>query len=206
MVGTVKASGLDTDLGGQVYQPYEQHLENEMTFIVRSQVAPLSLGHSVESAIHQVMPDSPVFNVQTTDELIGASQATRRLSLRLLSGFSVGALFLAALGLYGVISYIVSQSTNEIGVRMALGAQRSSIMRLVLRQGMRLALWGIAVGVVAALALTWLMSSLLYGITATDPFTFAVVAILQTVVTLLACYVPARRAMNLDPMVALHYE
>ena len=206
VVGTVKASGLDTDLGGQVYQPYEQHLENEMTFIVRSQVAPLSLARSVKSAIHQVMPDSPVFNVQSTDEVIEASQATRRLSLRLLSGFSVGALFLAALGLYGVISYIVSQSTHEIGVRMALGAQRSSIVRLILGQGMRLALWGIAAGVVAALALTWLMTSLLYSTSATDPFTYAGVAILLTVVTLLACYIPARRAMNVDPMVALHYE
>lgn len=206
MVGTVKAAGLGTDLAGQVYQPYKQHLENEMTFIVRSQVASLSLPRSVESAIHKVMPDSPVFNVQTIEETIEASQTTRRLSLRLLGGFSIGALLLAALGLYGVISYIVSQRSNEIGVRIALGAQRATIMELVLGQGMRLALWGIAAGVAAALALTWLMSSLLYGVTATDPLTFAVVGILLAAVTLLACYVPARRAMNVDPMVALRYE
>jgi putative ABC transport system permease protein len=207
VVGTIRAGGLDADLGGYVYSPASQQGNcSSMTFVVRSRVPPLSLAHSVESAIHEVTPDSPVFRVQTMDQMVQASQATRRLSLRLLGAFSLGALLLAALGLYGVISYVVSQSTNEIGVRVALGAQRAQIMKLVLGQGMRLALWGIAVGIAAALALTRLMASLLFGVTATDPSTFAGVGILLAAVTLLACYIPARRAMRVDPIVALRYE
>lgn len=206
VVGTIKAGGLDADLGGYVYSPASQRGNGSMTFVVRSRVPPLSLAHSVESAIHEVTPDSPVFRVQTMDEMVQASQATRRLSLRLLGAFSLGALSLAALGLYGVISYVVSQRTNEIGVRMALGAQQPQIMKLVLGQGMRLALWGIVGGIAAALALTWLMASLLFGVTPTDPSTFAGVAILLAIVTMLASYIPAHRAMRVDPMVALRYE
>lgn len=206
VVGAVKAGGLDADFGGYIYQPESQQPIAGTTFVVRSHVAPLSLAHSIESVIHEVTPDSPVSRVRTMDGMVQASQATRRLSLRLLGAFSAAALLLAALGLYGVISYVVGQSTNEIGVRVALGAQRKDIMRLILGQEMWLALWGIAVGIAAALVLTQLMASLLYGVSAMDPFTFAGVSTLLILVALLACYIPARRAMKVDPMVALRHE
>jgi ABC-type antimicrobial peptide transport system permease subunit len=140
------------------------------------------------------------------DEVLAGSFAARRLSMILLGIFAALALVLSCVGIYGVISYLFGQRTREIGVRMALGAQRSDVMRLVLGEGAKMALVGVAAGIAAALGLTRLMAGELFGVTAQDPLTFGAVAIVLTLVALLACYLPARRALRVDPMVALRYE
>ena len=140
------------------------------------------------------------------NEVIAGTLADRRFLMILLQAFAGAALLLASLGLYGVISYLVGQRTHEIGIRMALGAQRRDVLRLVLNNGMKMALAGVAVGLIAALGLTRLLSTMLYGVSATDPVTFVVIALLLTMVALLACLLPARRATKVDPLVALRYE
>ncbi len=140
------------------------------------------------------------------NEVIAGTLADRRFSMILLDAFAVVALLLASLGLYGVISYVVGQRTHELGIRMALGAQRKDVLRLVLAHGMKMALGGVALGLVAAFALTRLMTKLLYGVSATDPATFTGIALLLTAVALLACCIPAQRATRVDPLVALRYE
>jgi putative ABC transport system permease protein len=147
-----------------------------------------------------------IYGVQTMDDVLAGSFAARRVSMILLAVFAALALVLSCVGIYGVISYVVGQRTHEIGIRMALGAQRGDVLRLVLGEGVRMALVGVACGIAAALGLTRLMAEELFGVTAQDPLTFAVVAILLTLVALLACYLPARRAMRVDPVVALRYE
>src|SRR5271170_6600782 len=144
-----------------------------------------------------------LFNVETFDEIISKALAAQRFSIILLGVFAGLALLLASIGIYGVISYVVGQRTHEIGIRLALGAERLHILRLILGRGGILVLAGVAVGLTSALLLTRLMASLLYGVRATDPLTFAGVAVLLTVVALAACYIPARRASKVDPMVAL---
>jgi ABC-type antimicrobial peptide transport system permease subunit len=140
------------------------------------------------------------------EQVLAQSIAPRRFSMMLLTVFSVVALALASLGIYGLMSYVVAQSTREIGVRMALGAEVSDVLKLVLGQGMKLALVGVALGLVASLVLTRMMKTLLFGVSATDPLTFAAIALLLTGVALLACWLPARRATNVDPMIALRVE
>lgn len=148
----------------------------------------------------------PVSNVQSMDELLSVSLAEERFDMLLLGAFAGLALILAAVGIYGVMAYTVSQRTHEIGIRIALGAQRGDVVRLVVGQGAKLALAGIIVGLAGAFALTRLMASLLFDVTPTDPLTFAAVAIVLAMVALAACYIPARRAMRVDPMTALRYE
>ncbi len=140
------------------------------------------------------------------NEVIAGSLATRRFSMTLLNAFAVVALLLASVGLYGVISYLVGQRTREFGIRLALGARRPDILRLVLNHGMKMALGGVALGLVAALGMTRLLAGMLYGVSATDPATFAVIALVLTAVGLLACFVPAWRATKVDPLVALRHE
>jgi ABC-type antimicrobial peptide transport system permease subunit len=140
------------------------------------------------------------------DHIIARSLASRRFAMILLAVFAALALVLASIGIYGVISYIAGQRTHEIGIRMALGAQRSHVLKIVLGQGARLALLGVVIGLAAAVGLTRLMTTILYGVSATDPLTFSAVAIVLTLVALVACYIPARRAMRVDPIVALRYE
>jgi ABC-type antimicrobial peptide transport system permease subunit len=140
------------------------------------------------------------------NEIIGKTLAARQFSMILLASFAGMALLLSSIGLYGVISYLVGQRTHELGVRMALGAQRRDVLLLVVNNGMRMALIGVALGLVAALLLTRLMTKLLYGVSATDPATFVVIAVLLSVVALLACYLPARKATKVDPLIALRYE
>jgi ABC-type antimicrobial peptide transport system permease subunit len=146
------------------------------------------------------------YGFETMDEIISNSLAARRFSMFLLGGFAGVALILASIGIYGVVSYLVGQRMHELGVRVALGAQRKDVMQLVLGTGLKMALLGVAIGLSAALGLTRLMAKLLYGVSATDPATFAAVSAVLTIVALAACYMPARRAMRVDPMVALRYE
>jgi len=167
-------------------------------------------GSALVSSIRKVVSEQNSQNVisgaQTMNEVIASSLADRRFSMILLGAFAAVALLLASLGIYGVISYLVGQRTHELGIRIALGAQGTNVLRLVLSDGMKMALCGVALGLIAALGLTRLLSSMLYGVSNTDPATFLGVAVLLSLVALLACCIPARRAMKVDPLVALRYE
>jgi len=173
---------------------------------VRTAGDPLSLVASVKDQIWAVDKDQPIWAVRTMEEIVSQWLAPRRFNLLLLGVFASLALSLASVGIYGVISYAVSQRTREIGVRMALGAGRRDIVKMIVGQGLALTLGGVATGLLASLALTRWLESLLFGVSATDPLTFAGVALLLTLVALLACYVPARRATKVDPMAALRNE
>jgi putative ABC transport system permease protein len=177
-----------------------------MTVLVRAATPPLSLIVPIRQILAQLEKDQPMAKIATMDELVGDSVARLRFTTLLLSCFAALALVLACIGIYGVMAYTVAQRTQEIGLRMALGAQRGDVLRLVVGQGFRLTAIGVTFGVGAALALARLMTTLLYGVSAADPLTFVGVAALLACVALLACYIPARRAMRVDPMVALRYE
>jgi putative ABC transport system permease protein len=154
----------------------------------------------------EINSEQAIYNVQTMDSVISASLAGRRFSMILLASFAALALLLSSIGIYGVISYVVGQKTREIGLRMALGASRSAVLRMILSQGGKLAAAGVIVGLGASFVLTRSMEAMLFGVSASDPFTFTAVAMLLTAVALAACYIPARRAMQVDPMVALRHE
>jgi putative ABC transport system permease protein len=177
-----------------------------INLLTRTEVEPLSLASAVRGQVAALNKDQAVFNVRTMEQTVAQSVAARRFSMLLLTVFAIVALALASLGIYGLMSYAVAQRTREIGVRMALGAQMSDVLKLVVGQGMRLALVGVVVGLVATVALTQVMKTLLFGVSATDPLTFILIALLLTVVALLACWLPARRASKVDPMVALRNE
>ncbi len=206
VVGDTKLYGLANPARLEVYVPSRQNPSNGMNLLVKSAADPAALTSEIRDAVHAIDKDQPVFAVATMKQLVSDSVATRRITLVLLGLFSGLALILGAIGIYGVISFSVAQRTHEIGIRMALGAPRRDVFRLVLGQGLKLAAIGIAIGIVTAFGLVHLMSSLLYGVGAADFETFAGVAILLVLVALLASYVPARRAMRIDPMVALRYE
>ncbi len=177
-----------------------------MTLLVRANGDPKNLTAAVRHEVQMLDPNLPPFNVITLSENIDISLFPARFGALLLGGFGILALVLATVGIYGVISYSVSKRTHEIGIRMALGAQAGSVLRMVVGQGVLLALIGVAVGLAAAFALTRVVKSLLYGVSATDLATFIAIALLLIGVALLACLVPARRATKVDPLVALRYE
>jgi len=208
VVGDVKITGLDEETRPVIYYPFRQNASVFANLVIRTSADPTSLAGSIRNEIRGLEPNVAVFNVQVMPELIANSPAAfmRRFPATLIGVFAGLALLLASIGIYGVVSYSVSQQTHNIGVRMALGAHAADILRLVLKQGLFVALVGMAVGVVAAFGLMRLLSSLLFGVQATDPPTFAVVVGTLFVVTLLACYFPARRATRVDPLVALRYE
>jgi putative ABC transport system permease protein len=174
--------------------------------VTRTAGNPLNLATTVEQTIHALDKDLPVFSVRSMDGLMNSAIARQRLTMVLLLGFAVLALLLAAVGIYGVISYSVSLRTHELGIRLALGASARDVLRLIVGQGMRLALVGVGLGLLSAYALTRWMEKLLFGVRATDPLTFAIIPALLIAVALLACYLPARRAAQVDPLVALRCE
>ena len=206
VVGDTKLYGLDKPARLEIYVPYRQSPVNGMNLVVRSAVDPASLTSAIRATVASIDKDQPVSNIQTMREIVDNSISTRRLTLVLLGLFSGLALVLAAIGIYGVMAYSVALRTQEIGIRMALGAQHHDVLRLVLGQGARIALFGVLIGLAGAAALSRFLSSLLFSVSANDPFTFAGVAALLIGVALFACYIPARRAMRVDPIIALRYE
>ncbi len=209
VVGDVKNAGLEKPTGTELYLPYQQVQEmgEDSAYIaVRTSGDPSAVVSEVRHVMHNLDPTLPLAHVRSMDSVMNAAQSRPRFLALLLTLFSIVALTLAAVGIYGVISYSVAQRTREFGIRMALGAQRGDVLRLVLGQGMTLALAGVGGGIVAALGITRLMGSLLYGVKPTDPATFALVSVVLIAVALLACYIPARRATKIDPMTALRYE
>ena len=172
----------------------------------QSEAESIAFTGSIRNAIHDFNSRAVLFDTKTMDSIVSHSLASRRFAMILLAIFAGLALVLASIGIYGVLSYIAGQRTHEIGIRIALGAQQRDILKIVLGHGTRLALVGVVIGLAASAGLTRLMTAILYGVSATDPLTFAIVAVLLTLVALAACYIPARRAMRVDPIVALRYE
>jgi len=216
IVGHVKQFGLvgdEENLQAQLYLPFRAQTDANLEggiggagVIVRSQPGISNVFNSVREVIRQQNSQNVISRPQTLDEVIAGSISTQRFSMYLLGAFAAIALLLASLGIYGVISYLVGQRTHELGVRIALGAQRADIVRLVLGHGLRMALAGVAIGLLAAFFLTRLMTKMLFGVSATDPLTFAAIALLLTCIALFACYIPARRATKVDPLDALRTE
>ena len=210
VVGDIRQMGIDVAVKSEMYFPYGQvgpwDFYAPRDLVLRTNGDPLSVMGGVREAIRSVDSDQPISNVATMEEVLGREASQRRLGMILLTAFAVLALLLASLGIYGVLAYFVAQHRNEIGVRLALGASPARILLLVLQKGMKLTLVGVAIGLAASFALTRLMTSLLFGVKAVDPLTFAAVPLLLAVVALLACWIPARRAAKVDPMVALRYE
>ncbi|MFL6333873.1 MAG: ABC transporter permease [Pyrinomonadaceae bacterium] len=206
VVGDAKQYDLAEQQRPQLYTAYAQNPHIFGTLVVRARVEPMSLAETVKKAVWSVDPEQPVWKVRTVEHLIEQNFAGRRFMLTLMACFAGLAVMLTALGLYGVISYTVAQRTHEIGVRVALGAQGRDVLRLVLGQGMKLIVVGLGLGLAGAYAATRLMAGLLYGVSTTDPLTYAAVALLLAAIALLACYLPARRATRVDPLEALRYE
>ena len=213
IVGDVRHNGLDAEPQPEIYIPFTQVPEGvrfgragATSLVVRAASDPLALVPFLRQALLDVDHDIPLDNVMTMEARVSASVAAPRFYAMLLGLFAALALGLAAVGLYGVLSYNVSQRHREIGVRMALGAERGDILRLVVRQGLVLALVGVAIGVAGAYGVTRFLKALLFGITPTDPATYAGICVLLLAVAFAACWVPARRATRVDPMAALRYE
>ncbi len=206
VVGRSRSDGLDAPYTPHIFLPARQLPLNAMTVYIRTEATPEALEGVIRREIQAVDPDLPVFGVHSLRSRISDALAARRFAMQVLGFFAATALLLAAIGIYGVMAYFVSQRVGEIGVRMALGAQRSDVLKLVVRQGMSLALAGVVVGFVASLGLARLISGLLFGVNPNDPLTLALFTLLLAGVALLANYVPARRAAMVDPMVALRYE
>jgi predicted permease len=209
--GVVKDSAqnrLDDPINPEVYFPLAQMAwrYRRLNLAVKTSGDPMSLLESIRNEIKTIDKDQPVYQIQTIESLISQSIATRRFAMVLLLLFAVVALLLAAVGIYGVMAYTVTQRTHEIGIRLALGAQPRDVLILMVKQGMVVIVIGLALGIAGAVASTRLMSSMLYGVSATDPVTFVAVAFLLAIIALFSCYIPARRATKVDPMVALRYE
>jgi putative ABC transport system permease protein len=188
------------------YWPQPELVYSGMTMVIRTRGDAASVAPGAREVIRNIDPEQPIGELSTMDMLLAKSIARTRFNATLLSIFSLVALVMAAVGIYGVMSYSVQQRTHEIGLRMALGAQQSDVLRLVVKQGIFLGLGGVTVGLIASFGLTRLMVSLLFEVPATDPKTFASVAAGLFLITLIACYVPARRATKVDPLEALRYE
>jgi predicted lysophospholipase L1 biosynthesis ABC-type transport system permease subunit len=206
VVGDVHDRGVDASTSPTVYaNSLQRPPSSSLSVVVFGQVAPAALIPAMRSAVHSLDPQLPA-NFKTLDQVFSTSLDQRRFSLIIFGAFGAVALLLAAMGIYGVTSYAVAQRTQEIGIRMALGARMGDVLKLVLKSGMSLALIGAALGIVGAFATTRVMSSLLFGVAPTDAVTFGVVSLTLIVVAFVACFIPARRATKVDPLVALRYE
>ena len=204
VVGDVRHRGYDADARPELYVSYQQDtIWPVMNLVIRTQGEPLTVAANVRHEIDAVDPSQAIFNVRPLEELMFDSIAERRFNLILLLAFAVVAVLTAAAGIYGIMTYFVSQRTSEIGIRMALGARRLDVLKLILGHGMRLTMWGVGIGLLASLIVTRLIVSLLFGVSAIDPLTLAGVAIFLTFVALLACYVPTQRAIKVDPLIAI---
>jgi putative ABC transport system permease protein len=206
VVGDVKLDGLEVATRPALYWPYTQFNGLFNSVVVRTDAAPRAIVPALKAAIWSIDGQQTIASIRTMDELLAEQFAARRFNLGLLGAFAGLALLLSSLGIYGVLAQAVQQRTQEIGIRMALGAERGDVLKLVLSQGLTLSLVGIAIGLAGSFALMRLMSNLLFGVRVTDPAAFAGAAVLLTIVALAACWIPARRAMRVDPMVALRHE
>jgi putative ABC transport system permease protein len=207
VVGRVKMEGLSDDSNRvQGYFSFSQMPFSAMAVIIKGSGDPNQLIAAARAQVKSIDPDQPIYNVRTMEEIRGESVAPQRLNLLLLSIFAGIAFVLAVVGIYGVMSYAVTQRTHEIGIRMAIGAQPRDVFRMILGQGMFLTMLGMAGGLVGAFALTRLMATMLFAVKPTDPVTFAGVAVLLAAVALVACYIPGRRATRVDPVNSLRYE
>ena len=203
VVGDTKTGSLTGEGGAQIYVPNAQARENFMGLVIRTAGDPAAFATTLRREVQALDKDQPIYNVRTMDDVVMNSLGTRRVSMQLFAVFAIAALLLAAIGIYGVMAYTVTQRTQEIGIRMALGAQRSDVLGLVVRQGMTLAAIGVVAGLAGAFSLTRVMASLLFNVRPDDPTTYLAISFLLIVVAFLACYLPARRAAKLDPAIAL---
>ncbi len=206
VIGTVRNVGLDAQVDEQIYTPYTRFTPSTMSFVIHLEAAAVDLTRAIRSTLQALDPALPIYDIKSMDQRVGESVAPQQYSMLLLLLFAMVGLVLAGVGVYGVTAYAVSRRTHEIGIRMALGAQPRDILKLVVGQGMVLTLVGVGIGLMGAFVLTRFLESLLFGVTPTDPATFAAVSLLLVGVALLACYLPAHRATKVDPMVALRYE
>jgi putative ABC transport system permease protein len=206
VVRDVRTSGIEFEPAATIYRPVWQASNLALTLTVRAGGDPAALSELVRREVHAVDPNEPVFAVRTMDAVIASALAQRRFTMLLLGFFAVTALLLSAIGIYGVMAFVVTQRTHEFGIRMALGARRSEVVRLVLAQGVRLAAAGVVLGVAGAAVTARAIGALLYGVDARDPATFALLSAALTLAALAACYVPARRAVRVDPIRALRHE
>ena len=206
VVANARTESLENARIPQIYSTVYQRGAKHLAIFLRGKLNTAAIPEQVREQVQSIDSTLPVFGAELLTQTVSGSLAQRRFTLEMVGLFALTALFLAAIGIYGVISYIVTERTHEIGIRLALGASRSNILRILLRQGLRLAIAGAAFGLVGAVMVSHLMAGLLYGVRPTDPLTFAGVAFLFLGVALLACYLPARRAMRVEAIVALKYE
>ncbi|MGH9850725.1 MAG: FtsX-like permease family protein, partial [Blastocatellia bacterium] len=206
VVGDARHHTLEIEPEPRAYDLFEQSSSGSMFIVMRTAGDPSRLANVARRQARELESEAPVYLLATMDELVARSTATRRFSMLLVGGFALIALLLAAVGIYGVLSFAVSERRQEIGIRIALGARRFDILRLVVGQALALTLAGMLIGLAGSLLLTRFMTNLLYGVSPTDPRILLLVAMALTLVALLACYVPARRAMKVDPMIALRCE
>jgi putative ABC transport system permease protein len=207
VVKDVRQFELTAEPKPQMYLTYRQYgFFDARDLVVKTDVDPASMAATVREAIWEIDRDQPVSNIRTMEEILADSIARQRFSMLLLAIFAAVALVLAGVGIYGVMSYSVAQRTREIGIRMALGAQTGTVLKLAVGYGMKLVIAGLVIGLIAAFALTRVMSTLLFGVTATDPATFTLISLLLIAVAVVASYIPARRATRVNPIIALRYE